>query len=110
MTVLSGCGEPKCGVREAACGGSCVDLQLDPDHCGSCDRACESGDYCSVGACAATCLAGLSACDGRCVDTTTDRDHCGSCGHACGNGEVCSGSTCGASCGALALCGDACVD
>lgn len=33
------------------CGGECVDLRLDPRHCGDCDAACGAGELCDEGAC-----------------------------------------------------------
>lgn len=36
-----------------ACGGECVDLQRDPEHCGACDQRCAeaAGERCNAGRC-----------------------------------------------------------
>lgn len=36
-TVRAACG----GISAVACGGTCVDPQVDPAHCGGCDQPCE---------------------------------------------------------------------
>ena len=36
----------------ACCGGGCVDLSTNEDHCGACDHACLAGRVCSGGQCA----------------------------------------------------------
>ena len=41
-------GQTLCGVGVFAI---CVDLQNDPNHCGTCDRACSSGIACQTGIC-----------------------------------------------------------
>jgi N-acetylneuraminic acid mutarotase len=35
----------------ACCGGGCVDLNTNADHCGTCDKACLAGRVCSGGKC-----------------------------------------------------------
>jgi MYXO-CTERM domain-containing protein len=40
-----------CGEGEVACGGECVDVQDDANHCGDCDTACDSGESCVQGQC-----------------------------------------------------------
>ncbi len=35
----------------AECGGECVDLEIDLQHCGACDTACAEGEQCEVGVC-----------------------------------------------------------
>jgi hypothetical protein len=51
----SGCGDSLVGLQcrdgYSTCGRACYDLQNDPDHCGSCDNSCESGEICSEGSC-----------------------------------------------------------
>lgn len=39
-TVRAVCG----GLTDFACGGTCVDSQIDPAHCGGCDRPCMAGE------------------------------------------------------------------
>ncbi len=41
---------PACDPPLVACGGQCVDLQTDPDHCGACFNKCPSG-ICEMGKC-----------------------------------------------------------
>lgn len=41
---------PPCGIGLDLCYGECVDLQTDPDHCGSCTHSCASG-ICIAGHC-----------------------------------------------------------
>jgi hypothetical protein len=93
------------------CGGRCVDLDVDPNHCGECGYACEPGELCSEGACANTCRSGMDECGGRCVDLDVDPNHCGECGYACEPGELCSESACVITCGAgLDACEGSCRD
>lgn len=42
-----------CAEGETDCNGDCADLGSDPDHCGSCDHACEGGQECRAGQCVA---------------------------------------------------------
>lgn len=71
-----------------ACGGACVDLATDPDHCGTCGRQLSEGGRCEGGKPA--CAAGLTACGDRCVNLLTDANNCGACGQAV-QGGVCAG-------------------
>jgi hypothetical protein len=41
---------PTCTAPLESCYGACVDLQTDPDHCGSCTHSCASG-ICTAGHC-----------------------------------------------------------
>jgi hypothetical protein len=47
-----------CPAGHSLCGTGifavCVDLQADPDHCGTCDRACSPGIACQAGVCQQT--------------------------------------------------------
>jgi hypothetical protein len=56
----------KCGCEpdQTLCGTECVDLDSDPDHCGGCNDACPTGEFCT----ARQCLA--SPCDGICNNPT----------------------------------------
>jgi hypothetical protein len=76
------------------CGGaSCLDLQTDSAHCGSCDVACQPGQVCVDGGCSG-CENGTSACGTTCVDLTTSNGNCGACGNSCGPGRTCVDSQC----------------
>jgi hypothetical protein len=105
-----------CGLTD--CGGVCVDLQNDPNHCGDCAtsllhfQACRGGQR--------ECLPGFTFCNGACRDFSSDPDHCGACdGAACAAGQKCESGVCGAgavcSNGSLSSCPSsgnrvACVD
>lgn len=52
-------------------------------HCGSCDVACASPEFCFEGTCTDQCPNNLTNCDGSCIDTNTDAQNCGSCGNGC---------------------------
>lgn len=68
------------------------DLTKDPQHCGSCTRACASGEVCSAGACKAQCDVNLLKCtvDGGlvCLDSKNDPKHCGGCATVCAAGDA----------------------
>lgn len=43
---------PTCEPPEEACGGRCVDPQIDPNHCGSCFHKCHPAmEQCADGEC-----------------------------------------------------------
>jgi len=69
-TCLTGCGEAR-----NCCAEHCVNLQNDPQHCGSCDMPCAFGEYCTQGTCA------KPPCEKTCAD-----------GETCCGGECCAGS------------------
>ena len=65
------------------CGGRCVDVRTDPEHCGRCNDPCFG-----VPSERFTC------CDGQCVGLTSDFNNCGACGKACPpqTGTCCKGT------------------
>jgi Stigma-specific protein, Stig1 len=107
-----------CLSGQTNCGGVCVDMNSDPNHCGSCTTVCPSGQVCSSGQCicadgqapcgeSKTCCAsgyscvsgmccpsGQTPCNGACVDMKNDPNHCGSCTTVCASGQTCSGGQC----------------
>jgi hypothetical protein len=90
---------PECTSGLVCCDGFCVNLQSDPDHCGSCENACQPGARCLAGSCTemcggVECPAGQSCCDDVCTDLDTSQNHCGGCGNACAAGEACIEGTC----------------
>jgi hypothetical protein len=40
-----------CSAGRVKCGGECVDLEEDRDHCGVCDNACRKSESCDDGVC-----------------------------------------------------------
>jgi hypothetical protein len=68
-----------CSPNRSCCDNQCVDLQTNPDHCGSCPNKCATGETC---------------CSGTCANLQTSTDHCGSCPNKCSPGRVCSNGTC----------------
>lgn len=96
--LLAACGEDNdktCEPPNILCNGSCVnlDLQNDPNNCGSCGNTCDTanGYACQEGKC--TCLQ-LTECNGRCVDLQVDRENCGGCDWRCCEGASCVEGTC----------------
>jgi hypothetical protein len=99
----SGC-NTTCGAPLIDCGGSCVDGQSDPNHCGATSDCsgghagvkCTSGTSCVAGSCVCD---DTTACNGACVDTTSDANNCGGCGNVCKG--VCVNGGCATSCANL---------
>jgi len=75
----------------------CVDLLVEPCHCGACGSRCA---YCYGGGCSG-CGAGIVPCGGptettcvsgtrpKCVDRVSDKMNCGACGNSCAAGQEC---------------------
>jgi hypothetical protein len=57
-----------CAPGTVACGGGCIDVNSNPDHCGACSIDCStnSADTCNGGIC--QCQAPRTLCGGHCVD------------------------------------------
>jgi hypothetical protein len=81
-----------CPSGQSLCDGRCVNVQNNPDHCGSCDFACGAELGCTNGVCG--CARGETSCSEGCVDASSDDHNCGSCGVVCDDGEVCSVGEC----------------
>ena len=113
VCVAGSCVVPACRPGFTDCGGSCVNLQNDKFHCGSCSaNDCASPTpVCNAGSCLASCGGGLTDCGGSCVDLQTDPKHCNTCSNPCASYEVCAAGTCVPSCHVgLSLCDGACVN
>jgi hypothetical protein len=104
-------GSTGCPSGLTSCSGQCVDVKLDPANCGSCGKACASGQVCSSSACGVNCGGGTTLCGSACADTNNDPANCGSCGNVCAVGELCAAGQCGVSCsGGTTLCGQVCAN
>jgi hypothetical protein len=113
-----------CNMGFSACGGVCVNEQIDNANCGSCGHTCTtsdpnaSGSSCNgSGMCVSACKMGYTLCNGACVNEKTDSANCGSCGNACATSDPNAGASCNGS-GVCAttckmgytMCGGVCVD
>ncbi|HSQ67678.1 MAG TPA: hypothetical protein VLM85_30920 [Polyangiaceae bacterium] len=91
------CDASTCGVAcpqgmTACSDGICYDPQNFHDHCGNCNTACQSTEWCTQGHC---CSQGTAYCGSSCVDVMNDANNCGSCGHVCpSQTPVCSAGAC----------------
>ncbi|MEI8257657.1 MAG: hypothetical protein WCJ30_18430, partial [Deltaproteobacteria bacterium] len=84
-----------CAWGQTACSGTCRDLLVDRNHCGTCTTACATGLGCVAGLCTA-CAAGTASCGGVCKDLGNDPANCGACGAVCAAGTTCQAGGCAA--------------
>jgi stigma-specific protein Stig1 len=90
-------GQDECRPDRTICGGECVDLHSDPDHCGACDSVCPSAEVCLHSECATSCATfafSPTDCDRACVDLFDDDYNCGGCGNACPTNQYCEEAAC----------------
>lgn len=87
-------GTSRCVAGEAACGGICTDVSINPFHCGACDRRCGAGEECLQGICRMPCRSPLQTCAAGCADVQTDPANCGGCGRRCDPGANCASGRC----------------
>jgi hypothetical protein len=97
------------------CGTECVDLNTSTDHCGACDRPCNTLRVetlsCTDGVCDSTCEAGTANCsrpaapaaDNGCeTSVSTSVINCGECGRVCDSTNIdtirCRGGLCDGTC------------
>ena len=94
VTACTTCQDPDKNVK---CGNTCVNIMTDPEHCGSCENACnqENREFCDNGECKTSCKSSeeddsttdkiLCEIDNQkiCVDIANDPMNCGSCGRNC---------------------------
>ena len=85
-------GKCQCPNNGQLCGGRCVDVLGNPDHCGSCNFTCPADLGCTNGICG--CGRGETACQDGCVDTQNDANNCGDCGLVCAEGQICNAGEC----------------
>jgi hypothetical protein len=97
-----------CPQGSILCGGECVNPDIDPDNCGSCNNQCADAQLCGSGDC--LCQPGLLECSGECINPDGDPDNCGGCNSPCGNDQVCVDGQCENDCGDLQQCGNNCSD
>ncbi len=117
LTVLAmvGCKDPdsgqtdECTGPEIECGGSCVDPDSDPQHCGGCDVVCTAGEVCSGGTCEPTdpvdpptsaCIPPIDLEDTSTPDHVVGTGDAPSCTHAALDTAVAQGGTITFDCGA----------
>lgn len=71
----------KCITPQIRCANQCINLQTDPDHCGSCDKRCDPGYLCQSGSCVKGCTPGRGCVDmyGQyyCSGRVMEVDECG---------------------------------
>lgn len=72
-----------CGPDDAdrCCGGVCVDISTDEDHCGGCGVTCDADDSCESVAATASCAFAPAATTGRCTCDAANAD--------CPIGQIC---------------------
>ena len=93
-------GQSSCSSSQTSCGGSCVNLASDTNHCGSCFNSCTFRYSCVAGQCrtqgTTECLPNETYCPnwGYCMDLSNNIFACGDCYSGCNNGELCSGGEC----------------
>jgi hypothetical protein len=116
----AGPGAASCAAGLTRCGGDCVDLAVDRQHCGACGQICPDlgGLVCQGGRCG--CPAGWTDCgqapgapagiEGYCADLAGDTRNCGACGAACAAGESCVNGRCQAPGAARAQCAPGLTD
>lgn len=98
------CGSRCCPAGQPCCAGTCVDTQIDSQHCGGCSRPCPAPKTCQSGQCrcpvnretcgATCCPPGQRCCNNVCVDTQTNQQHCGGCNQPCPAPKVCQAGSC----------------
>ena len=102
----------QCGTDVTADSIICVlssSMQYDKNHCGNCDKVCNSDESCVAGECMRnTCTDGKTLCDlNECRNTTSDAENCGVCDYKCAEhptssaiSNSCSGGKCQYQCDA----------
>jgi hypothetical protein len=114
-----------CPTSEQNCGGVCVNLSTNAQHCGSCGNDCMmlahvATAVCTGGTCAISqCRSDYGNCDTNdgngCETHLTSTSDCGACGTACSGTDVCAMQTTGYGCemtctSGTMLCAGTCID
>lgn len=87
---------------------TCVYLQSDNNHCGTCGTVCPTGINCATGTCSSCPISGQIVCNGQCIATSAT--NCGTCGNTCSaTTEFCSGTGPTAFCDTLGFTVDVCT-
>jgi len=110
----------ECPAGKTFCNGNCVDLQNDPQHCGSCARTCSAPSngtaLCSNGTCLSNCNTGYTKCGNNCFNLQTDAENCGRCDNECDDApnaakDICTAGHCGFQCDwNTTQCGNSCTE
>ncbi|MCB9556486.1 MAG: hypothetical protein H6707_10315 [Deltaproteobacteria bacterium] len=88
----SGCSSSNCDGLY--CNNQCVQVDSDPNNCGSCGQKCGPSQVCDQSKCTDSCSGGLKQCDRACVDVTSSTAHCGGCNKPCATGQQCTAGKC----------------
>ncbi len=81
-----------CGAGLSTCGSTCINTTNNVANCGTCGKACASGQLCEAGACVSTCSGATRMCGSSCANISTDPTNCGACGTTCRADQVCTGA------------------
>jgi hypothetical protein len=114
---VDGVCQAQCEAPNTECGEACVNLEERIDHCGECDRGCDTsnttGTACTSGVCEPSCSDGFEDCneddgtgadDGCETDIAGSTENCNACDRACSttNASVtaCNSGACAPTCNA----------
>jgi hypothetical protein len=92
--------KPVCGAGTMDCGGGCIDILNDRDHCGGCTSCEQQGlggaTQCVAGKC--ECRPNAKECNKVCTYTDNDPVNCGACGSKIADATVACGGTASPNC------------
>jgi hypothetical protein len=97
-----------CATNLTLCEGSCVNTEINLNHCGACGSFCRGNQICVGAKCG--CPSGLTLCGSMCVDTSTDNANCGECGKAVPFTKICRGGLAVCQIRSTVSCNGRCVD